>query len=228
MSRWRLETVTLSSSSSLQGAHYVCRVTAEAKGRALTHRCTDPVIFEAWGRALGELHGVAASYEPAPELYFHSASKELADTEAWLPTEDHVAQRELERTKAALEAWDGDGGFGITHADCNAGNMIWDGHAISVIDFDEPMRHWFASDVARPFREIEDRPLAQRRALMSSFVRGYRERRALSDSAVASLPLFIQMKNLAMYAWELGSCGTPHDARELVEMRARFANPTPW
>lgn len=208
---------------------YICRVYAEVPGETVTNRCTDPIIYEAWGVALAKLHEVAALYQPSPELYFHSWQKEFNDTKMWLPPDDTVAWQEFDRLRAWYDSLEQiGGGFGVTHADCNAGNFIWNGQSITIIDFDEPMTNWFASDGARPFREIEDFPLPLRRQLKAAFVSGYRQIRYLSDETVASLPQFIRFKNLAMYAWEIGDCGTPYDTDYLAEMRQHFENPVEW
>lgn len=205
---------------------YICRVYGEAPGETLTNRCTSPAIYEAWGQALAQLHHVAVRYKPAPDLYFHSWEKEFDNTKEWLPAHDTVAWREFEKLQAWLKTMEEiDGGFGITHADCNAGNFIWNGRFITIIDFDEPMQNWFASDVARPFREIDDFPDTLRRQLIAAFLNGYRQIRPLGDETVANLPWFLRFKNLAMYAWEIGDCGTPFDAEELVTMREQFALP---
>ncbi|MEM7118499.1 MAG: phosphotransferase [Chloroflexota bacterium] len=210
-------------------ARYICRVYAESPGETVTNRCTDPLIHEAWGRALAHLHNVAIHYQPRPDLYFHSWEKEFNDTKRWLPAGDTAAWREFERLQAWYQSLEEVGaGFGVTHADCNAGNFVWNGRSITIIDFDEPMTNWFASDVARPFIEIEDFPLTLRRQLMVAFVNGYRQVRSLSDATVASLPQFMRFKKLAFYAWEIGDCGTPHDDEDLIRLRNQFKNPVEW
>ena len=211
------------------GDRYICRVYSEAVGETLTNRCADPGIYEAWGKALAQLHNVAIHYQPAPDLYFHTWEKEFADTKRWLSPDDTIAWREFEQLWRWFDAMPPiDGGFGITHADCNAGNFVWNGRSITIIDFDEPMLNWFASDVARPFIEIQDFPLPLRRQLMTAFLHGYRQVRPLDEAAAAYLPWFIRFKSLSFYAWEIGDCGTPYETEYLAEMRRQFTNPVEW
>ena len=208
---------------------YMCRVYAAVAGKVLTNRCDDPVIYTAWGKAIAQLHEAAITYKPSPKLYFWSHDEEVEETVEFLPPKDAVAWREYEAVMGWFESKPAiDGGFGVTHGDCNAGNFVWNGRTITIIDFDEPMWEWYAADVARPFLEILDFPLELRRALMAAFVAGYREIRPLDDFTVASLPWFIRFKNLAIYAWELGDNDTPYNHPDMIELRELFANPVKW
>ena len=210
------------------GITYMARVYEEAEGETLTNRCTDPTIYRAWGQAIALLHKAAATYQPDPDLYFFSAEKEWQDTAVWLPEDDTAAWTEFER----IDAWRRNlpslpTGFGVTHADCNAGNFVWNGRTITIIDFDEPMLTWFAADIARPFLEIYDFPLALRRELLAAFLAGYGAVRPLDEATIVSLPWFMRMKDIAVYAWELSE-GVPFDAPHIREYRRRFVRPLCW
>lgn len=97
-----------------------------------------------------------------------------------------------------------------------------------IIDFDEPMRGWFAADVARPFREIADFPLALRQQLMRAFISGYREIRPFNEQSAAALPWFLRLKNLSIYAWELEDNDGQVDDPEMIALRREIINPTLW
>lgn len=90
------------------------------------------------------------------------------------------------------------------------------------------MWEWFAADVARPFKEITDFPLALRRELMAALVLGYREIRPLSDLTVASLSWFLRFKSLSAYACDLGDNGTSYDDPDMDSYRELFAHPVEW
>ncbi|HID54358.1 MAG TPA: hypothetical protein EYP41_20260, partial [Anaerolineae bacterium] len=150
------------------------------------------------------------------------------NTAVWLPEDDTAAWVEFER----IDTWWQNlsplpTGFGVTHADCNAGNFVWNGRTITIIDFDEPMLTWFAADIARPFLEIYDFPLALRRELLAAFLAGYGTVRPLDEATLASLPWFMRMKDMAVYAWELSE-GVSFDAPHLQEYRRGFVRPLPW
>ncbi len=208
---------------------YMCRVYEEVQGQVLTNRCTDPVIYAAWGSAIAQLHEAASHYQPHPDLYFWSHDQEVQEIVEFLPPHDELAWREYEQVMGWFNQMPPiNGGYGVSHGDCNAGNFIWNGRSITIIDFDEPMWEWFAADVARPFLEVHDFPLALRRQLMAALVKGYRGIRPLSDLTVASLPWFMRFKTLSGYAWELGDNDKPYDHPDMVTCRKLFAHPLAW
>ena len=102
-----------------------------------------------------------------------------------------------------------------------------------MIDFDEPVHHWLASDVARPFRELDPRA---ENACLEAFLDGYREKRAFDSGWEPTLPGFVRMKSLEIYVWaslpggwedsDLPG-GRPRDA-ELEQIRSRFGRIDRW
>ena len=208
---------------------YLCRTYESIAGETLTHRCTSPIIYEAWGHAIAQLHEVAVQYRPDPNLYFWSRKEEWDKTKIGLSPNDAPLWQEFE----LIDNWFKsnppiDGGFGITHADCNAGNFIWNGRTITIIDFDEPMVEWMAADVARPFLEVLDFPLSLRQQLMAALVKGYRGVRPLDNFTVTHLPWFIRFKALSGYAWEIGDNDKSPYAPDMVARRNDIVNPLEW
>jgi Ser/Thr protein kinase RdoA (MazF antagonist) len=93
--------------------------------------------------------------------------------------------------------------MGMTHSDCNRTNALYDGARVRIIDFDEPTLHWYAADVARPFRELTpEQPEFE--ACRNALLAGYREVRPLDPLLEQAIPGFVRMKNLEIYAWIAG------------------------
>ena len=76
--------------------------------------------------------------------------------------------------------------FGLTHTDVRSENAMWDGERVRIIDFDEPVYHWYASDVMRPFLEFARLPADEFDSLFDAFLAGYREVREFSDRWAAA------------------------------------------
>ena len=126
--------------------------------------------------------------------------------------------------------------FGMTHGDYNLGNVLWDGQRVWTIDFDEPLRCWYAADLARPFRDYAGRPRDERRAILEDLVKGYRSVQPLAERWLAELPWFMRMKDLEVYTWALAegraepdflAGGQPLD-EALTTLRARLERPLDW
>jgi Ser/Thr protein kinase RdoA (MazF antagonist) len=209
-------------------------VVAEVPGRPIETAPPEAEAFEALGQTLGQLHRAAACYAPGPERQFLHWERLWSDVAARLAPDDAPARSEFRR----IDAWvrqlpRGTGDFGLTHGDLNTGNLRWDGRRVHVIDFDEPVYHWFAADVARPFRELTQRPVAERQSALDSLLRGYRAVRPFDDSWEAELPRFMRMKDLDIYAWASdgeswhGPVLPGGDRRDevIAQLRERFADP---
>jgi Ser/Thr protein kinase RdoA (MazF antagonist) len=192
-------------------------------GEPVGRECRDPGIYRAWGRALAALHCSAERYRPEPGLIEWSVEREIEQVAAELDAVDEAALEEL----AVLREWlasqpVGAGRLGWTHGDQNAGNALWDGECVRLIDFDEPMYHWFTADVARPFRELSHLPKATLCALRDAFVSGYRRVRGLSASDLEQLPWLVRLKSLEVYAWRIAELGASRDDEESHVIRSGF------
>ena len=173
-------------------------------GEPVTHRCTDPTVYRAWGAAMARLHVAAETFRPTSTGSYYGADREWREICERLPLADEVVRAEAERVGAWRAQLERDAaGFGITHGDFNAGNAIWDGESVRVVDFDEPSLHWYAADVARPFNEVRDRAPDQIREWVDALVSGYRQVRVLPERLVRDIPWFLRLRVLAGYLWLL-------------------------
>ena len=213
-----------------------CATAARAvPGRVLGNRSSDPRAYRAWGRALAQLHRAAADFQPAADAELYSVDREWTSICARIPRDDAPVAAEFESVMLWYETLKrSEAIFGITHGDQNAGNALWDGERIRIIDFDEPMANWWAADVARPFNELRDRPPAQLRSWVEAFLGGYREVWALDADLARDLPWFLRLKTLEIYTWLLTAWHDPEAIgggtrdQHLAVQRACVLNPLRW
>lgn len=100
--------------------------------------------------------------------------------------------------------------FGLIHADMRLANLIVDGGAVSVIDFDDCGFGWYMYDLGSSVSFIEHYPHLPE--MIDSWVRGYRTEEPLSADEAAELPTFVLLRRLLLVAW-IGS----HSDTELAQ-----------
>ena len=207
-----------------------CWATKEAPGKEISLESPTLAEFRAWGVALGKMHLAAESYRPSPDLTY------LTWRDLWRQTDEGLVPEDTEPVRAEydeLDPWlhglsEGMDGYGLTHTDIRTANAMWDGERVRIIDFDEPVYHWYASDVMRPFLEFARLPAEQFDPMFDAFVAGYREVRALSDGWLEELPRLARMKNLGFYWWDAinSSAERPDYDDWIAGIRARYAAPS--
>jgi Ser/Thr protein kinase RdoA (MazF antagonist) len=100
--------------------------------------------------------------------------------------------------------------FGLIHCDLRLANLLIDGEAVKVIDFDDCGFGWFMYDAATPVSFYEHEP--QVPALIDAWLRGYRSVAPLSAEDEAEIPTFVMLRRLLLVAW-IGS----HSETELAQ-----------
>ncbi len=208
------------------GEPVVATAVRAVPGRAVEPR---PEEYAAWGRALARLHRATDGFALPDDGSLRDWRVGWEETRARLPAEERAAWRALRAVEANLAPLPRErGAQGMTHADCNRTNALFDGSRVWIIDFDEPTFHWFAADVARPFRELTPEQDAYAGCL-EALLAGYREERPFAPVFEAALPVFVLMKNVEVYAWDLSGDwagdelpGGRDRARELARIRATF------
>ena len=214
---------------------YMATVVQEVPGSEIPLSETDPAVFHAWGRSLGSLHNASESYVPAAGMRFLTADELWQETSECLFPHDQAGREEFRQIDAWLKAMPErtSADYGMTHSDFRPGNMRWDGETVWIIDFDEPVYHWYVSDLARALLEYSDRPIEERRMISDQIVSGYRAVRPLDGFWLDNLSWFVRLKNLAMYAWDCAyepilpnaAAGSVND---LTPYCRRMASSTDW
>lgn len=89
--------------------------------------------------------------------------------------------------------------YGPIHADVLRGNVMVEGGALRLIDFDDSGPGWRLYDLASVLLQSWGDPLLPEQ--VSRLVAGYRSRRALPDDQLALLPLFLALRCFASAGW---------------------------
>ena len=89
--------------------------------------------------------------------------------------------------------------FGLIHCDLRLANLLIDGKAVKVIDFDDCGFGWYMYDAATPVSFYEHEP--QVPALIESWKQSYRRVIELSREDEAEIPTFVMLRRLLLVAW---------------------------
>ena len=89
--------------------------------------------------------------------------------------------------------------FGLIHCDLRLANLLIDGKAVKVIDFDDCGFGWYMYDAATPFTFYEHEP--QVPGLIESWKKGYRKVIDLPRADEEEIPTFVMFRRLLVLAW---------------------------
>jgi Ser/Thr protein kinase RdoA (MazF antagonist) len=124
-----------------------------------------------------------------------------------------------DRVYADMEAYAADpknaDRYSLIHADFVAENLMVDGDAVRLIDFDDAGFGWHLFELATALHFETEAPYYQQ--AYESLVAGYREHRSLPDSQLAFMPLFMLARSFTYVGWVHTRFET-ETARELTPM----------
>ena len=89
--------------------------------------------------------------------------------------------------------------YGLIHADMRLGNLLVDGDAITLIDFDDCGFCWFAYDFAAAVSFHETDPSIP--ALKAAWLDGYQKVRRLDAADIAAMDSMVLLRRMALLAW---------------------------
>jgi Ser/Thr protein kinase RdoA (MazF antagonist) len=102
--------------------------------------------------------------------------------------------------------------YGLIHCDLRLANLLIDGDAVKVIDFDDCGFGWYMYDAATPVSFYEHEP--QVPELIESWKVGYRRIAPLSKADELEIPTFVMLRRLLLVAW-IGSHSETELARSM-------------
>lgn len=191
-----------------QGGYFLATAFDKAPGGPpMRGEIWNATLWEAYGRVLGRIHALSRDYTPSDP----AATRPHWDDPIMLGTfdvlsagETHIWQRR-EALIAKLHALPRDeDGYGMIHQDAHAGNFFVDDHGrITLFDFDDCVYAWYAYDIAMVlFYAVTNHPTPEAfaQAFFRPFMRGYDQENRLDRAWLATLPLFMTLRELDLYA----------------------------
>lgn len=111
-----------------------------------------------------------------------------------------VLDRLVRELWARLDAYGTDADrYGLIHADMRLGNLLVDGAAVTLIDFDDSGFCWFAYDFAAAISFHETN--ASIPVLKAAWINGYQSVRSLADADIAAIDSMVMLRRMALLAW---------------------------
>jgi Ser/Thr protein kinase RdoA (MazF antagonist) len=103
--------------------------------------------------------------------------------------------------------------YGLIHADLVPENILVDGDALQVIDFDDAGYGWHLFEIATSLYFIRRDAIYEE--ARDAVIDGYRQHRALSDEHLALLPMFLAARGTTYLGWVHTRAGEPA-AQEMI------------
>lgn len=210
---------------------FLTRVSAEVPGKIIHFNHTNNQVYKTWGKTLATLHNRALHYQ-SKQHQFKSWTDLWNETASYLNSEECIIKEEYHAINNWIKTFQQTpDNFGLTHGDHRMGNVLYDGKEVHIIDFDEPIYHWFLADIARPFLELSPLTFSECLQKFEWYLDGYQSIRPLSQTDLKNISWFSRMKALDIYLWSKnnwtdhpGPGGKKRD-QWLEELRALIINP---
>ncbi len=195
----------------------------EAPGTLVGVAGSDEALFGRLGEIAARAHLETARWTPPrgftrPHVLAQSILSLRTPRDRWRgapgvdpaidPAIDSLLERALALVRRRLDAFGtGSRRFGLIHADMYGDNLLRDGSALTVIDFDDACHSWHLYDLAASLSYLEARPIAE--ALRAAWLDGYLRHRHLPTADVAEADTLIMLRRLQLLAWLNAHSETP-------------------
>jgi len=182
-------------------------------------------IYHEVGAAMAQMHAIADGWRP-PAGFVRpawNAQGLLGDTPLWgsfwdcpgLAGEDRGFLGRLRPAlRDRLSAAGGELDYGLIHADLVRENVLVQGGAVAMIDFDDCGHGWRLFDIATAL--LRNRREPHYGALRQALIEGYRTHRRLDDADLAHLPLFLLLRSLTYIGWAGARSELPDSSERLA------------
>lgn len=181
--------------------YFLAHVSQEVPGSIMHFDYADKKPYFIWGQALAKLHSASQTYQNKTHA-FKNWQDLWQETQGYLTQEDEDIKALYSSIDNHLQSFTANSAnFGLTHADHRPGNVLYDGNHIYIIDFDEPVYHWFITDIAKPFLDLCQTPYSNWQQKFAGFLEGYRTIMPISEEELSHINWFVQMKSLDIYLW---------------------------
>ncbi|MEX2144732.1 MAG: phosphotransferase [Anaerolineales bacterium] len=198
-----------------RGGQFLATAFVKAKGDwARRAGCWDERLFLAYGRLLGRIHRLSKEYRPTNAAWKRPAWDDpiMQYAERYIPKDQELVLAAFRELLAYLQSLPQEReGFGMIHQDAHAGNFFVDeNYNLTLFDFDDCVFGHFDYDLAMVvFYAVTNAPdpAAVAATLWPHFIKGYREENDLGSWWLASLPHFMKLREIDLYAQLLNVFG---------------------
>ncbi len=189
------------------GDQFLATAFVRAPGRPPSRADWSPARFAAYGETLGRIHRLTISYQPSNPAWKRPTwdDAEFNFVESFLPPEQEIIRQRYHSLRQYLHTLPQDNRvYGLIHQDAHSGNFFIDeSERITLFDFDDCLYSWFANDIAIALFYMiinEPHPAALANEFLANFLRGYRRQYVFDESWMQTLPLFLKLREIDLYA----------------------------
>jgi amicoumacin kinase len=166
-----------------------------------------PADFTAhYGEVLGRIHRLTKDYVPTDLAWRRfewdaPGNLEIAD---WLPSSETAVLQKFQELIPYFETLPKDqDGYGLIHQDAHGGNFFVHAGQITLFDFDDCVYGWFIYDIAMVFFyelmwKVDDSTAVEK--FCRAFMAGYRRENQLDPKWLESIPYFLKLREIDLYA----------------------------
>ncbi|MFJ8416328.1 phosphotransferase enzyme family protein [Bacillus paramycoides] len=160
-------------------------------------------FFEAWGKAIGQLHRLTMNYPKTDDRDTWEEDESAIVNELEDKKVKEIATVLMNEIKALPIEKET---FGLMHGDIHPGNFHYDGKELTIFDFDDAAYNYFIHDLAMvlyysvlftPWTVEEKTEFARKQ--LEVLRKGYEYEHRLADSWYESLPLFLRLRDIGLY-----------------------------
>ncbi len=167
--------------------------------------------FVQLGAIMAAMHNQACAWRVPAAFKRHNLNADglMGDAPFWGRFWEHPdlssAERDLlrytrDRIRAALLRYgQRPDSFSLIHADMHPANLVVHDDTLTVIDFDDAGFGWHPYDIAVALLPYRAKP--HYASVEAALLRGYRSHRAMSAEALALVPMFMLIRNMAQIGW---------------------------
>ncbi|WP_170130928.1 phosphotransferase enzyme family protein [Deinococcus yavapaiensis] len=179
-----------------------------AGGVRITAETLTDDILVSWGRFLGKLHVLSASYRPRdPEGRPTWYGDEYVAVRAGTPASIEPSILEtLDTTVAALRAVPTTSeNFGLVHNDPHNGNFHWENGRLTFFDFDDSCYNFYVNDLAMALYYgmwmAGDDKVSFGHRFLTRLLEGYRSERTIGPDELRLIPDLMRIRDCSLYVY---------------------------
>jgi len=192
------------------------------------------------GGIAARIHNQAVAWEIPDGFCRHQLNADgfLGDNPFWgpfwnLPHFNKTETKLIRKSRAAIydalvEYGQSSFNYSMIHADLHHGNLLVDGDALHIIDFDDAGFGWHLYELAVALFSFQDSK--DYGNIRDALLEGYRSHREIRDRDVALLPMFLLIRGLALLGWmhHRPELGRHKHLEHMTQLVCRQTDAMPW